>query len=1020
MSLQRRHQTSSTWLRAAAALLVLTGLAAPAARLTAAPASTPLLDWLFDRPVAATARVGNTLYVGGDFRNVSPVSAYTGHLVGVSAVTGALASGVPNVPAMVFAVEPDGSGGWFVARATEPLALSALVSSAVVHMRADGSIDPAFSASAITGTYRRLARVGPSLVVAPGTLAGFYGSLRVAGVERPLVALDPATGALSPWTPLLPGAAPQVLDLAVSGTTLFVLSRDGIFGAQRWVSAFDGGSGALLWQQDLGGTPAPGFPTFSGGALAVAEGRVIAGLDQRMAALNPATGAIDPAWGGANGAGVWVMDIEASGTAVYVGGRFTEFRGAARTNLAAVDLATGALTPWSPQFTYDAQILAVSPSGSVFVPVVGGTVDGQVRTRVAEIDAAGHVTPWQPDAAFSQTTMLKMTPVGTLVIGTSEPALAGAVPRKGLAAFDLTTGALLPPGPLVDGGLIGTIDATSVTGLVADGPTVYVSGVFTTVNGVARSGLAAVDTASNTVLAWAPPPVVLPSVAKIVLTSGTHVYIGLRDADPLHGTVRRHDAITGTLDAAWLPPPVTDLVVSDGRLVALRNAGGAAAVGELDGTTGQFIEWFRSSAVQLPATNDVFPFGGRLAVTGDTVYLAGPRAGAALSERATADTLLAFDRRTGMRVGPDVIGYINGLTVADGRVVAVGGGLTMNATQRLEIGEIERPGVFTAWTPAWPLLGAPVSFDYLPAFSFTRGAVAAAVAGDALVVRGRATGAPGVDRVSAFALSGNSVPANLRTQDVGGNTVFTWDAMVPPPPGGYVIEGGFAAGQTAGALPVGTATSVALPMPAGPVFIRVRPQGSASVSNEVVAGCVAPPLPPTGLTTTLSGINLTLAWTAPSGPVTGYTLLAGSAAGLSNVATLTLGPQTSVAGPVPGGTFFARVTASNACGTSGPSGEVFFTIGAADPLPAAPTNLSSNVSGSTLTLSWMAPAGPVTGYVLEAGTAPGLATIGAATIGAGTSFVIPGVPAGTYYVRVRAITSAGSGAPSTDVVVFVP
>ncbi len=82
--------------------------------------------------------------------------------------------------------------------------------------------------------------------------------------------------------------------------------------------------------------------------------------------------------------------------------------------------------------------------------------------------------------------------------------------------------------------------------------------------------------------------------------------------------------------------------------------------------------------------------------------------------------------------------------------------------------------------------------------------------------------------------------------------------------------------------------------------------------------------------------------------------------------------------------------------------------------------LPSSLSGSTLTRSWTAPAGPVTGYVLEAGNAPGLANIGAAAIGAATSFVIPGVPPGVYYVRARAVTSAGSGAPSSDVVVVVP
>ncbi len=1024
MNLVTRHCTP-IGLRLTVTVLVILGTAYGDARLTAAPAATPRLDWLFDGQVAATARIGNTLYVGGGFRYVAPVAGNTGHLVGVSAVTGAVAPGVPAVNGSVLALEPDGAGGWFVSKATEINQGSALVATVVEHRRADGTLDPVFSSSAIAGTFRRLARVGPSLVVAPGTFAAFYGSLTVGGTERRVVALDPTTGALSPWAPLLPGTAPQVLDLAVSDTTLFALSRDGLFGAQRWVSAFDGATGTLLWQRDLGGTPPPGFPNFTGGALAVAGGRVIAGLDHGMFALDPATGAIDPAWGGANTAGVFVMDVEASSTSVYIGGRFTQFLGALRTNLAAVDLVTGALTSWSPQLTADAEILAVSPSGSVFVPVITGTVDGQVRDRVAEIDVAGHVTAWQPAASFYRPNVLEVAASGTLLIGTPIPALAGALPRKGLAAIDLATGALLPPGPLVDGGLVGTTDATTVTGLVADGPTLYISGIFATVNGVGRSGLAAVDTVSSTVLAWAPPaPVPPPLTPKVVLVQGGHVYVGAGDVtgrEAYHANLRRYDAVFGALDAAWLPPPLTDMVESDGRLTALRSVGfgAAAVVGALDATTGGFTEWFRTSEVQLAATFDVFPFGGRLAVAGDTVYVAGPRT-VALTDRAIADRLLAFDRRTGLRVGPEVVGYINGVAVADGRVVVLGGGMTMNASQRLSLGEIERPGLFTAWAPTWPILGAPVSFGYISIFSYTRGAVAATVAGDALIVRGRATGFPTPDRVTAFPLTGNSVPANLRSQELDGNTVFTWDAMVPSPAGGYVIEGGFGAGQTAAALPVGSVTSVALPMPAGPVFIRVRAENSASVSNEVVAGCVAPPQPPTALTTALAGTALTLTWTAPSGPVTNYTLRAGTAAGLSNVATLSLGAQTSVSGPVPGGTFFARVTASNACGTSGPSGEVFFTIGAPDALPAAPTALTSTVAGSTLTLSWTAPAGPVTGYVLEAGSAPGLANIGAATIGASPSLVIPGVPAGAYYVRVRAITSAGSGAASSDVLAVVP
>ena len=207
----------------------------------------------------------------------------------------------------------------------------------------------------------------------------------------------------------------------------------------------------------------------------------------------------------------------------------------------------------------------------------------------------------------------------------------------------------------------------------------------------------------------------------------------------------------------------------------------------------------------------------------------------------------------------------------------------------------------------------------------------------------------------------------------------------------------------------------------GPVFVRMRTPGSSEVSNEIVAGCVAPPLPPTALTTTMNGTNLSLAWTPPAGAVTAYTFLAGTSAGSSNAATVALpGTQTSIGGTVPGGTFFARVTATNSCGTSGPSGQVFFTLGAPDPLPAAPTNLVASVSGQTVSLSWNDQAAPVTGYVVEAGTGAGLANLGTLSLGPAPSVVLPGVPTGAYAVRVRAVTSAGSGAPSTDVIIVVP
>ena len=80
-------------------------------------------------------------------------------------------------------------------------------------------------------------------------------------------------------------------------------------------------------------------------------------------------------------------------------------------------------------------------------------------------------------------------------------------------------------------------------------------------------------------------------------------------------------------------------------------------------------------------------------------------------------------------------------------------------------------------------------------------------------------------------------------------------------------------------------------------------------------------------------------------------------------------------------------------------------------LPAAPTGLAANVVGPNVTVSWAAVA-TATAYVLDVGTAPGDSSLG--------SFTVPGtsaagaVPPGTYYWRVRAQNSAGTGPPSAE------
>jgi predicted phage tail protein len=58
--------------------------------------------------------------------------------------------------------------------------------------------------------------------------------------------------------------------------------------------------------------------------------------------------------------------------------------------------------------------------------------------------------------------------------------------------------------------------------------------------------------------------------------------------------------------------------------------------------------------------------------------------------------------------------------------------------------------------------------------------------------------------------------------------------------------------------------------------------------------------------------------------------------------------------------------------------------------------------------------------VLEAGSATGLSNLASVAIGPATTFSTSGVPAGSYFVRVRAVNAAGSSAVSNEVIVVVP
>jgi 5-hydroxyisourate hydrolase-like protein (transthyretin family) len=185
------------------------------------------------------------------------------------------------------------------------------------------------------------------------------------------------------------------------------------------------------------------------------------------------------------------------------------------------------------------------------------------------------------------------------------------------------------------------------------------------------------------------------------------------------------------------------------------------------------------------------------------------------------------------------------------------------------------------------------------------------------------------------------------------------------------------------------------------------------------------PAAPTNFRVVMTGTTGVFSWTAPGSNTTGapasYVIDAGFSPGTTAV-SLPAGTGTSFTIPnIPPGTFYLRVRAINAAGSSPPSNEVTLGMSTAGvALPEAPNGVQAFMVDGLLTMTWLQPqrGGPATGYLVEAGSASGLTNIGTVRA-SGRSLTFPGVPPGFYFLRVRATNAGGRSAPSSEVMIVV-
>jgi hypothetical protein len=217
----------------------------------------------------------------------------------------------------------------------------------------------------------------------------------------------------------------------------------------------------------------------------------------------------------------------------YLGGDFRSVGGVPRTDLAHV-LSNGSVDPsWAPTTDGTVRALAVAnPSGPIYVGGEFGTVNGSARSHLAGLTRAtgaltgftGGVSASSLDFAGVHALLLKGT---TLYVGGSFTQAQGSnvsAARNRVAAFTVASSVLAPWDPNAN---------HTVNGLAADpdGTDIFISGRLNAVNNpqVARHGLAKVDEATGAADPnWVAPLQFGPELTSMTI-SGGWIYIGGRN-----------------------------------------------------------------------------------------------------------------------------------------------------------------------------------------------------------------------------------------------------------------------------------------------------------------------------------------------------------------------------------------------------------------------------------------------------------------------------------------------------------
>ena len=581
---------------------------------TMALAIQPTL-WAPNGPVSAIATANNTMYLGGLFNQVGPV---TGGLVAIDAANGNANSGFPRVDGHIYALAPDGGGGWYIGGMFS--SVDNVDRQNLAHVKADKSLDMNWNPGADA--------IVTAISVSGSNVYVGGGFSHVGGQSRHYLArLDATSGTVTAWNPDADGA---IWTLLASGNTVYVSGQFSTIAGQSRLNlgAINAATGTVTtWNPGITGI----VNQFAvNGNLIYAAGffSAIGGQNRKNAAALDITSGNATSWNPDANGGVYTLLV--SGTHMYAGGTFTTIGGQPRQHLAALDLATGMATNWNPSVSgstvsyRDPVVMTLaSQSNTLYVGGYFTTIAGQSRNNLAAVDTTtGATTAWDPKAGDLVNALAVS---GGLVYAGGNFTIFGGVRRANLAAIDAATGMATAWNP----GVSGSSDTELISVLKIQDTTIYAGGAFTSIGGQSRTSLAALSTTTGEATPWNPAPNGTVTTMEI---SGTTVYVG-GWFTTIGGRNRNYlaavDTTTG-LASNWNPDPinyVTALALNENTVYVGGSFWGAFGpsiggqrrdyLAAVDASTGSATAWRPNNPSRFPTLTGI----GALLVRGSTIYI---------------------------------------------------------------------------------------------------------------------------------------------------------------------------------------------------------------------------------------------------------------------------------------------------------------------------------------------------------------------------------------------------------------